>query len=537
METAVENARSFTELLNVGDEGPYSFSRMFSSEGWSARRRSKRAFKLLKKIDEPLRAMLREGESVSFLTSGVVQPSFLEWYFLGWALYYMQRRAVVVTNQRILLIQIDSRGRPKEARNQISYNAIAEFRKTGLGNIKFKFRNGGTAQLAGVPGPDRKWLAKVFDQGFQAFEAAAAQSAVENLCPHCYAPVQASLEACPACGGAFKSRKMAARLSLVFPGAGDVYLGHKAFGAMEVLMASFFWLAVVALAFDPTFGFGELLIGIAVMVVFMHGADAFATGHIARKGVLPASGRTERWRFGVAAILPVLGISTVLLAAPGKAKLRPQAVAVAGDQLPAEHLDALRSAGHVGETEVVRYFYSNGPSTVLQDGNLFTDDRIVSYVTDMDSTWISSARLDDVVDLDVQLSGPDAALSSIYVVQTDASAFYLIVASEGGGDVDFADALVELWREVRSAGNGVWFDGGSGESVEDAVVLRGLTASDRSDIAGLEKWWLRAWFGTEGVDWTIASRSVAADGPDEQSVVTVQHTAGGRQQVYFRTSS
>lgn len=537
MENAVANARDFTELLSVGDEGPYVFSRMFSSEGGSERRRSKHAFKLLKKIDEPLRAMLRDGERVSFLTSGVAQPSFLEMYFLGWALYYLQRRAIAVTNARILLIQIDSRGRPKEIRNQISYNAIDALAKTWLGNIKIQFRSGATAQLTGVPRVARKPLARLFEKGFRAFDATPADTVVENLCPHCYAPAARFPSACPSCGGAFKSPRTAALLSLTYPGAGDVYLGHGLFAVFEILVATVFWLFIAVFAFDPTFGLTELAVLVVAMLVFVHGIDAFATRHLARKGLQPASGTSDAWRFGVAGVVPVLCLAAILLSAPAKAKLRPSQVAVAGDLLSAEHLDALRSAGHVAASETVRYFYSDGPGTVLQDGNLFTDDRIVSYVMDVDSTWVWSARFDEVVDLQVEPGGPGDALSSIYVVPADAQAFRLIVATEGEGDRQFAAAMVDRWREVRAAGDDVWFDGGSGESVDDAVLIRGMTSRNPEEIGSLERWWLGIWFGREGEDWDVEGRTTSRDGETELSIVTIGLPEGESRKVVFRSGS
>lgn len=534
MSTTVEAARRFQELLSDGEEGPYVFSRMFSDDSRADRRRSKRAFKLLKKIDRPLRAMLREGERVSFLSSGVVQPRFLEWYLLGWAVYRMQRRALVVTSQRLLLLQIDARGNPRETRNQVSYAAVDTLRKTVLGNVKITFRNGSSALLTAVPRGDRKWLAQIFEQGFRSFDAIPADTGIENLCPHCLEPVRRHPRVCPRCGGAFKSPATAGLLSLAFPGAGDFYLGHRLFAALEAVMACLLWLVVVALAFDPATSLGGIVTFAVIAIGVAHGADALGTRHIARKGLLPASGGSPAWRFALAAVIPVAGLATVVATAPAKVRLRPLPVAVAGGRLPAEHLQALRSAGHVGPDEVVRFFYSDGPGTVLQDGNLFTDDRIVSYVADMDTTWASSARFEEVVDLDVRAGGSDEPLSAISVALGDGSTFSLIVATEGGGDRDFIAAMLERWREVRARAGGVWYDGGSGLSAADAVVLRGLAGESADEIAALERWWLGLWFGAEGEDWTDRGRIASADAGEPLTIVTIESADGERQEIYFR---
>ena len=115
MSTGVQDARSFRDLISVEADGSYRFSQIFSDQGWRARRRSKKTFKLLKKIDGALRAMLRDGEQAFFVSHGTVSLSFVEWYFLGWALHSLNRRAIILTNQRILLLQINWRQRPRHS--------------------------------------------------------------------------------------------------------------------------------------------------------------------------------------------------------------------------------------------------------------------------------------------------------------------------------------------------------------------------------------------------------------------------------------
>lgn len=537
---SLSSARSYTELLEAGDDAVYVFSRIFPTEGRGAKRRAKQLFKLLKKIDEPLRAMLREGERVSIVTTGVVQPSFLEWYLLGWAFYAMQRRAIVVTNQRLILLQIDSRDRPGETRNQISYNAVADVRGNWMGNVRVDFRDGRSAQLTAIPSVDRKRLVRIFERGFGVFDAQAARTAVEDLCPHCYAPVADAPTACPSCGGGFKSPRTARRLSLVLPGAGDLYLGHTGFAVLEITVALILWGVFIALAFDPTMGVFALPFLVGFIVLFVHVPDAWTTGRIARKGLLPSDGDPVGRRYAMAAVVPVLGLLAISSTVPGKLRLRPTAFAVAGNELPEEHLSALRSVGHVEADETVRYFYSDGVSSILEDGNLFTDDRIVSYVMDLDSTWTSSARFEAVDAVRVQTAaeggpiGVNGPLTSIYVAPADAPVFFLIVGDTEGRDVAFADGLVERWREVRSGAAGAWFDGGNGESVADAVLIRGAGADDDEAIHDLERRWLGFWLGEEGVDWT-ATRATGGDEIGAYAVVTVVPADGESWEVVFRT--
>lgn len=530
MDNAVQRARGYEDLLKVGEDGPYVFSQMFDTEGWRARSRAKRRFKLLRRIDPALRPMLRDGERVFFVSRGVAHPSVLEWYFLGAALYYMNQRAIVLTNQRILLLQIDWRMRPKAMRNQIDYASIAGFKNTVLGNTRISFHSGGHVLLTGLPRADRKWLARTFDRMLGKLDAAPARTELEHLCPQCFWPVREQSASCPACARPFKSPRRAALLSLVFPGAGDLYLGHNAFAYLELLGATGIWLGAAALGFDPSVGVLEGIVLVCFIVVFAHGFDAFTTHRIAKKGLIADSTDPQRWRFGAAAVIPLLALGSIALAAPSKLRLAPLPAVVSGDEMPVPHLEALRQAGYLEPGESVRYFYSAGATSVLQDGSLFTDDRVVSYQKDLDVDWHESARLDDVMDLHVELGVP-GDLSWITVVRHDGVGFDLIVSTEGGGDRVFIDALTDRWRAARAGRPGGWFDGGAGASTDEAIVLRGV--EDRTRVDSLELLWLGLWRGAEGTDWRLVERSrMSADSLDFD-LWTLENAGGEQERIVF----
>lgn len=532
MQSAIQRVGSFEELLKIEEDGPYVFGRMFSADGWRARRRSKRRLKLLRKIDEPLREMLRDDERVFFVTSGVLHPSFLEWYFLGVVLYYMSRRAIVLTNQRILLIQIDSRKRPGEMRNEIAYTAVARLKNSWMGNTRIDFHNGDRVLLTRVSRADRKWLAEILEWFTERLEVPSADSALENLCPHCYVTVRGHPSTCTACGGAFKSPRRAASLSLVYPGAGDLYLGHNVFAVLELLGATLIWGVLIVTAWDPAVRLGGALIAIGIVVLFFHGIDALTTRHIARKGLIRDSGSPRPWHFALAGVVPLIAVASVVLAEPGKLGLEPLPVAVAGTDLSDRHVTALREAGYVEPDERVRYFYSEGPVSVLQDGNLFTDDRIVSYQKDFDVDFHASARFDEVVDLRVVPPAPGDSLTRVFVVPPEDEPFFLIVRAAEGGDTLFAQSLADRWRSVRSGSPGFWFDGGNGASIVDAVILRGLGETD--DVEAIERWWLTTWLGLEGTDWTLVDRWTVPFEEDEVDYVTVQYADDTRGDYVFR---
>lgn len=93
MSVTLERATRFQDLCALESHGePYVFRTIFDEKGWRARRLSKKKFKLLRRVDPKLRQVLEAGERVRYLTSGS-GVSFWEFYFLGWAMYYLNRRA------------------------------------------------------------------------------------------------------------------------------------------------------------------------------------------------------------------------------------------------------------------------------------------------------------------------------------------------------------------------------------------------------------------------------------------------------------
>lgn len=288
MNPVMQQARSFEELLErEPQDGPYAFGTIFDNRTWRASLRSKLKFQLLQLIDAKLQAMLHEGERVRYVTLGC-GVSFWESYLLGWVVYFLNRRAIVITSRRILLLQIGSRNRPGELVAQLRYSAIARVTSTLLGYTKLHLVNGDTYVFAYVPKADRRFLQSLVKWTGQGM----GQDRVgfEDLCSHCYAVVAGQPERCASCGGTFKSSLRATLLSLAFPGLGDWYLGHRVVALIEIVLAALLWLAVLIPYPEGALPLPLRLIFAASIVVFVHGVDALTTRHIARKGLYPDRG-------------------------------------------------------------------------------------------------------------------------------------------------------------------------------------------------------------------------------------------------------
>ena len=288
-------ARTYDELLNASAAlDVYEYALMFSREGWLARRRSARRFALLRAIDPLVRRLLRPGERVFFATTGTT-VTVAEHLFVGWAARYLNRRALVFTTERILLLQIDRKSRPHGIVSQIPIVAIASVKATWRGTCRVKLLNRRVFDFQSVPGADRKLVAKVLGDQTQGTNAPFEREAgEEHLCPHCYTVVPGHPAACPECHGGFKSANKAGVLSLIFPGLGDWYLGHRAFAALELVGSGFLWLVLVVLPLlnstdpDGAATDGSYWLGVVIIIGLGHVMDAVMTRHFGLKGHHPA---------------------------------------------------------------------------------------------------------------------------------------------------------------------------------------------------------------------------------------------------------
>lgn len=275
----------FEELL-PRQHDRYAFSSIFSAEGFFARRASQKKLRLLKRLDGRLRAMFWPDEKVLFLATGVPY-SVLEAYFLGHFFYYLSLRALVLTNERLILIQVDSRHRPGHLKSQLLLTDIQQIAGTGLGNTRVRLRSGKKYVLASVPRRDRKRLAALLAEAQARAHKTGPAGDLTQLCPHCYTGIPDRPATCASCGKRLKSTTRAVLFSLLFPGTGTIYLGYPRFGIFKVALGLVCWFDAWSLASRPEVPLGTRVATSVIFLALVHGVAALTTLLLARKGHYP----------------------------------------------------------------------------------------------------------------------------------------------------------------------------------------------------------------------------------------------------------
>lgn len=99
--------------------------------------------------------------------------------------------------------------------------------------------------------------------------------------------------------------------------------------------------------------------------------------------------------------------------------------------------------------EEILYFYSAGLFSIKEDGNLFTDRRVVSYDSTDDGLQVSSAEYDRIVKIELDATDNWIDDSVITIYTTDGEWFVLLVSAESDRDQDFYRKLRHTWESKR----------------------------------------------------------------------------------------
>ena len=263
------------------------------ADGFFDRRTKARRAKLLAGIEVVLRKALAPGETIRYVARGC--RYFLgEYWFGGGAAYHHNMTALVLTDRRLLLVQIDGRGRPGDIKNQVQLAAIRGAGRSFLSGWRIRLADGTRLSFVALRAADRKRLQALLPT---CDGPKAAEPSLEHLCPACLRTVPGKVGATatcpePTCRIPFRDPEKAARLSTWVPGLGDLYLRHHLFGALEFLGSMLMLgvgLALVAEAIanpEPSSVVAAAFV-LLLLVVVPRVIDRRVTRHMGRKGLVP----------------------------------------------------------------------------------------------------------------------------------------------------------------------------------------------------------------------------------------------------------
>lgn len=247
-------------------------------------RLNKLKLKLLGAVQAPLDQLLDDDEQVVHIAGGTAYYPAEMFFGNGWMTLLYNRYVIVGTTKRLVAINTNARmNKPGHYLFQFPYSTIKKVSRGLFGTSLVLTRKKSKRRIftgikRALAAEMKKFIGSEIDPS-SSLDADALS--LENLCPACYAPLPGKLLSCPKCRAAFKSPRKAALRSLLLPGWGDIYLGHRFLGACELLGSLLAWgfMATLIMSEDPA----DLAVGI-VFLLFYHGMDGLLTLHMAKKG-------------------------------------------------------------------------------------------------------------------------------------------------------------------------------------------------------------------------------------------------------------
>ncbi len=277
---------AYPELLNIsGDK--FDLLEIISPDkkGNYKHGKNKLKVKILKAASEKAAGILADGEKVMRVASGTAYyPSEL-FFGNGYLTMLYNHYAILCTESRLVFININTRvTKPTHYLFQLPYNQIKNVKK-GLifGRLIFNKKQGKRRLFNSVKRYMMKEVAEFVSGKLTEAPESQTSNLLENICPSCFKALPKGLAACSACAAAFKSPQKAALRSLVLPGLGDIYLGHKLLGSFELMGALFVWLMILTVI-TPGVAGGWV---VALMILlFVNGFDGIMTYFMGKKGYL-----------------------------------------------------------------------------------------------------------------------------------------------------------------------------------------------------------------------------------------------------------
>ncbi len=123
----------------------------------------------------------------------------------------------------------------------------------------------------------------------------------------------------------------------------------------------------------------------------------------------------------------------------------PDSRALPGEKIDAKVRPFLEEAGLLEPGESIIYFYSGGIFSYREDGNYFTDQRVVSYTEVAGEIYSDELTYPEITDFEVEWSESFFEDSIIDVVGSDGDSFDLWVSNEEDGDHEFHRLLKKEW--------------------------------------------------------------------------------------------
>ena len=260
-----------------------------------------------------LERLLQPDEHVLYVAHAMEVPPVLHALALGYMALPYHQVVLVLTETRLIEVLLGVHGKKAETR-------VRSFPWTSVRDLKLRF---GRLSLVPAEGRKQSWrvpvrgdkklldllLPRLKPRLLQEGEAQAGKVPLWH-CPRCGATVPAHPRSCDACRTVFRSSRLAAMLSLAFPGAGLLYAGHPFLAAADFLGEVVLYAVFLLMLLQADAGGVGVVIGLGAFLFLLTKLESV---HLSRILVARSKPETEARRSGYGRVALIGSLVSVLL--------------------------------------------------------------------------------------------------------------------------------------------------------------------------------------------------------------------------------
>ena len=141
------------------------------------------------------------------------------------------------------------------------------------------------------------------------------------------------------------------------------------------------------------------------------------------------------WSYAILAvgIIPA-GVAVIGMLGPPTRALRQS-------EIPSSYRETLVEAGVLEPDEQIQFFYSGGLFSILEDGNLLTEDRVIGYETVGGELYVASATYPEIREFEVEVSESFVSDTILTIATLNGDEIMIFVSAEDGRDKEFVSYL------------------------------------------------------------------------------------------------
>ncbi len=217
---------------------------------------------------------------------------------------------------------------------------------------------------------------------------------------------------------------------------------YKKSRAASVIIV-FYFIAAKVIIFVEAPAFNGIAVGLVILYFYCKAIQGSFVYHKLEKEENPDYKITSKWAYILGIPSLILVVSLFGFAVMSTTGVIPSTRVQTGSELKTSEITILRSRGIISIEDNINYFYSQGMISILESGNVLTQDRVILYMIDEnDALQVYEIPLNEITDVVLESEG-DVVNDSVYKVTTKDPERWikLFLSVEQKGDQKFVQAL------------------------------------------------------------------------------------------------